>query len=250
MIMNKSLVQNLQLLGLGVTVDSLERNLSNPEFQHLGFMQLLDVAISEELDAKVNKQRTSLLRRAKLSHTHACIDGIIYHQERGLQKEFIDRLATGKFMEDHRNLCIYGASGIGKTYLGKAFGVRACELGFRTQYIGFPALIRELRRLEKLDSVKYEKRLRYYSRIPVLIIDEWLLDAKKSGTSHIVLELMDARYGETPTIFCSQIAPDGWPMIVDLKALGESILGRATSNSFTLQLKGKDLRKHLPVEKP
>ena len=36
--------------------------------------------------------------------------------------------------------------------------------------------------------------------------------------------------------------PDGWPMAVDLRALGESILGRALSNSFTIHLKGDDLR--------
>jgi len=53
---------------------------------------------------------------------------------------------------------------------------------------------------------------------------------------------MDSRYGETTTIFCTQIDPDGWAMAVDLKALDESILGRALSNRFTIHLKGDDLR--------
>jgi len=237
------LITNLQLLGMNVLAETLQRSLSDPSSQRTDLIHLFEAAVADELDAKTNKQQTSLLRRAKLSHTQARIEEIAYFQSRGLSRDLITQLASGAFMEDHRNLCIYGASGTGKSYLGKAFGVKACEYGFRTRYIGFPQLMRELIRLEKSDSLKYEKRIQYYSRIPVLIIDEWLLGATKTGYAHILLELMDSRYGDTTTIFCTQINPDGWAMAVDLKALGESILGRALSNSFTIHLKGDDLRK-------
>jgi len=79
-------------------------------------------------------------------------------------------------------------------------------------------------------------------KIPVLVIDEWLLGAKKQGSAQLLLELLGARFAETTTIFCSQINPEGWPMAVDVQALGESILGRAASNSFRINLKGEDLR--------
>lgn len=109
--------------------------------------------------------------------------------------------------------------------------------------------MRELYQLEKENPLKYEKRLRYYGKIPVMIIDEWLLGAKKQGVSQILLELMELRYRETSTIFCTQIEPDGWPMAVKIQAIGESILGRAVSNSYIIHLKGSDLRKAFP-EKP
>ena len=41
----------------------------------------------------------------------------------------------------------------------------------------------------------------------------------------------------------TEICSSRWIVSVDLKALGESILGRATSNGFLVHLKGDDLRK-------
>jgi len=149
MVINNTLISNLQLLGMKVLAETLQKSLSDPTSQRTDLLHLFEAAITDELIAQTNKQRTSLPRRAKLSHTQACIEEIAYVQSRGLSQDLINQLITGSFMEDHRNLCIYGASGTGKSYLGKAFGVKACELGFRTRYIGFPQLMRELIRLEK-----------------------------------------------------------------------------------------------------
>ena len=239
----ESLVANLQLLGLFVAAQSVQQRFSDPQFQQLDPVQLFDFAVADELSSRNDHRRISLLRRAKLSSTSSNLDELDYRQDRCLERSLIDRLKTCQFIQDNRNLCIFGASGTGKSFLGKAFGVQACKNGYRTRYIKFPVLMRELMRLYKADSKLYEKRLRYYSRFQVLIIDEWLLGANKSGYSQIILELLDERYSETTTIFCTQLAPDGWAVSVDLKALGESIFGRATSNGFLIHLKGDDLRK-------
>jgi DNA replication protein DnaC len=212
-------------------------------------LQLLEDAMTVEIESRTNHRIHSLLRRAHLLHTHAHLDQIAYFPERNIDHDLLDRLETGGFIENNKNVCIYGASGTGKSFLGKALGVCACQLGYRTRYIRFSQLMRELVQLELNEPKKYEKRLRFYSRIPVLIIDEWLLGAKKQGVSQILLELMELRYRETSTIFCTQIEPDGWPMAVSIQALGESVLGRSMSKSYVLHLKGPDLRKTFP-EKP
>jgi len=49
---------------------------------------------------------------------------------------------------------------------------------------------------------------------------------------------MEIRYSVTSTIFCSQLDPEGWPLALDVKTLGQSVMGRAVSNSFVLHLSG------------
>lgn len=78
----------------------------------------------------------------------------------------------------------------------------------------------------------------------MLIIDEWLADAKKQGYAAILLELMEIRYSVTSTIFCSQLDPEGWPLALDVKALSQSIMGMAVSNSFVLHVSGENMRKY------
>ncbi|GAB6277313.1 MAG: IS21-like element helper ATPase IstB [Rectinema sp.] len=240
----ETLTMKLQDLGLFTLSESLREKLSNPLFQGMDPLEMLECAIDDELDLRNNKLTERLLRRAKLKNTHASIDSVDYRAGRQLDKTFIDRLATRDFARNHRNVCFYGASGIGKSFLGKALGVETCRAGFRTLYVRFPPFMRELSRLEKGDSKKFESKLNYYGRIPVLLIDDWLSEAKKPGYGAILLDLMEHRYTETSTIFCTQLDPDGWELALDVKALAQSVMGRSISNSYILHIKGDDMRKY------
>ncbi len=245
---SNTLIEQLQLLGLFVSAETITQHFKNQDQGHHNFLQVISSALADELAARTNKRCYSLLKRAKLLYTPAHLDELAYLPDRKLDRTLVERLKTGRYLHEHRNVCIFGASGTGKSFLGKALGVAACEENFRTLYIRFPALMRELAFLATEDVMKFEKRLRYYSRIPVLIIDEWLVASKKRGYSHILLDLMESRYGETTTIFCTQLAPEGWSPAVDIKAVGESILGRALANSFMIHLQGDDLRKQFSVK--
>ena len=49
------------------------------------------------------------------------------------------------------------ASGASKSFMGKSLGAQACSLGYRTLYVKFPLLMRELLYLEVHDAKQYEK---------------------------------------------------------------------------------------------
>ena len=48
------------------------------------------------------------------------------------------------------------------------------------------------------------KSLRKYTEFTPLVIDEWLLDRPTESMRGVLLELMERRYGETSTVFCTQ----------------------------------------------
>lgn len=102
--------------------------------------------------------------------------------------------------------------------------------------------MRELTHLYKNDMLKYERRMRYYSRFPLLLIDEWLCQKSEKYWVPILLELMENRYDETSTIICTQLPSENWPTVMGNVALGQAILGRVMAASYTLRLEGADLR--------
>ena len=102
--------------------------------------------------------------------------------------------------------------------------------------------MRELTHLYLHDMPKFEKKLRYYSRIPLLVIDEWLSQQPEKQWTSILLELMENRYDATSTIICTQLPIENWPKVIGNVALGQAILGRVTAASYILRLEGPDLR--------
>ena len=84
------------------------------------------------------------LRRAQLKFPNACLEDIDYALHRGLKRAQIEQVRAGEWIQNHRNCLILGPTGIGKTYLGCAFGVQACRDGFRTVYFTAPKLFRDL----------------------------------------------------------------------------------------------------------
>ena len=73
----------------------------------------------------------------------------------------------------------------------------------------------------------------------MLVIDEWLLGAKKQGSAQLLLELLDARFAETTTIFCSQIAPEGWYEKLGEALVADAILDRIIHDSYSILLDGE-----------
>ena len=148
--------------------------------QHVPLLDIVLNATEAELEKRQNSRAARLLKRAKLHNTVANLDELEYHPERNLDKITIDRFATCENIRTHTNICIIGAAGTGKSFLSRALACKACENGYRTKVISFPVLMRELTHLYKNDMLKYERRMRYYSRFPLLLIDEWFCQNQKS----------------------------------------------------------------------
>ncbi len=66
---------------------------------------------------------------------------INYTSGQKLNKDLINRLATYKYISEHQNLFITGATGCGKTYMACAFGMEACKQYYNTKYVRMPDLL-------------------------------------------------------------------------------------------------------------
>lgn len=69
---------------------------------------------------------------------------INYTSGNKLNRELLNRLATCKYISEHWNLFITGATGSGKTYMSCAFGLEACKQYYNTKYVRLPDLLIDL----------------------------------------------------------------------------------------------------------
>lgn len=237
------LVYNFEKLGCPGLAARLRSEFSSKHIRAEELMKLLTESTEDAIIENKQKQAQRLLKYASLQNCYANLDMLEYEPERNLDRTLVERLSSCDYIENAANIIIVGASGTGKTFLAKAFGVQACNEGYRTRVFNLRALLRELSEYEKDGEESYSRRLKLISNIPLLILDEWFAISPEKKELVILHELIDARYGRKSTIICSQMPTENWSRYCGNKALGESITGRLLSHSYSFDLKGEDIRK-------
>lgn len=232
-------------LNLRVMAQVLDDQLSDPLFQELSKLEFVYRLVEEEYVARNNTRASQLLKRAGLWKTQADLSKIDYAVNRKLNRDLLSQLVTCDFILDKKNLCILGAAGSGKSFFAKAFGVEACHNLHRTKYFNANKFLNELYDVNTNDQKRYRRKLRYFQRLPVLILDDWLMfDIHDQVKESILLDLIDARYGEATTIVCSQVDPDDWCEKFSGYTIGNAITSRLISNGFSLVIQSDEDLQH------
>jgi DNA replication protein DnaC len=83
------------------------------------------------------RENRALQRRLKNARLEggACVEDIDFRQARGLDRQLVRSLiAESNWVQQHQNPFLTGPTGIGKTWLARAFGQKACRDGFTSLF--------------------------------------------------------------------------------------------------------------------
>lgn len=234
---NESTLSKLNDMRMTAMAEKYLEQLRVAEYQELSFEDRFSLLVDIEWTRRQNNKLDRLIKNAEFRDSQASIENIEYHPDRKLSKAQILRLSTGNYIEEHHNVIIKGASGNGKTYLGCALGIAACRQFFKVKYIRLPDLLDELA-IARGEGI-YRKVMKKYIKLDLLILDEWLLTSIKENEARDLLEIIESRYQNGSTIFCSQFDPRGWHERIGEGTLADAILDRIVHDSYTIQIDGE-----------
>ncbi|MFT6370937.1 MAG: DNA replication protein DnaC, partial [Maribacter sp.] len=171
----------------------------------------------------------------------ASLAEISYNQQRNLDKNMFNRLATMDFITKKENIIITGASGVGKSFLVQALGSQACLNTKKVRYTNTARLFANLK-LAKLDGT-YLKELKKLNKMDLLILDDFGLQAFDKQARESLMDIIDDRHQSCSTIIASQIPVSVWYDIIGEGTIADAILDRIVNSSHRINLKGESLRK-------
>ena len=231
----------LQAMRLGAMAAAWEEQNKLASVDGLGFDERFGMLVDAEYLARENRKLKRLLRDAEFRITEATIEDVKASAVRGLASEQLRQLAGCKWIAEHLNILLTGATGVGKSFLGCALGQLACRRGHKVAYHRLPRLFEEVT-LAKADGT-YGKLLGKLAKIEVLILDDFGLGKLRESNRHDLLEVLEDRYGDRSTIVTSQLPIKQWHEWIGDPTLADAILDRLVHNAYKIDLKGPSIRK-------
>ena len=153
------------------------------------------------------------------------MEDIDFRAARGLDKQVVRSLIhDSDWVRRHQHIFLVGPTGIGKTFLARAFGQKACRDGFTAYFATAAQLFRELE-LARADG-SYAKRLRALGQVDVLIVDDWAMAPLADAERRAFLEICDERYLTRSTLLTSQLPVAKWHAQIGDPTVADSILDR------------------------
>jgi len=232
---HEATIEKLITMRLSTMADAYRTQLQDASFSELSFAERLGLLVDIEYRARKNHRLKRLITQAGFEQGHAHIGGIDYTGRRKLERDQIEALSSCEYIGKTHNIIIMSASGMGKTYLACAFGMAACQQFYPVRYVRLPELLADLA-VARGEGI-FKKVLGQYTKVSLLILDEWMLVSLRETEARDVLELVSARHKRASTIFCSQFAPTGWHAKIGESTLADAILDRIVHDSYQITIK-------------
>ena len=232
--------EKLQAMRLDTMASTWREQTGKPDIHKLAFDERFGMLVDAEWLARENKRLATALRDAKLRITNASIEDIEYSPKRELDRTQIRQLATCRWVAEHQNVLITGATGTGKTYLACALAQQACRKGHRAIYRRAARLFSELT-LARADGT-YARVLAKIARADVLVIDDFAMTPITDAERRDLFEVLDDRHGNRSTIISSQVPPKRFHDYIAEPTHADAICDRLIHSAHKLVLKGPSRR--------
>src|SRR6202163_1129671 len=233
----------LNQLSLSTMSRQLETTLTEAAAKNLSAAATLEWLADMELEAR--KQR-AIDRRFKCSRLQSqpSIDAFHFHhhKSRVQAKNRVLRLLDLTFLKQGTNLVLIGNPGVGKTFLARVFGWKACQANQRVVFTTAMDMLNHL--LASQVDHSLVRKLKTFTEPTLLIVDELGYLSLDQQTSNLFYQVISTRHSQKrSTIITTNTPFSDWGNILFNTTIATAIADRLVENSEIFLLGGDSLRK-------
>jgi len=231
--LNESTMTKLRSMKLASLGEAFNEQLTDKMYESMSFEERFGLLVDIEWIRRKNNRLVRLTKNATFPMSNACLEDLDY-STRKIDKNLIASLSTNNYIFDRRNIIVLGPTGGGKTFLASALGMEAVKRKFAVKYYRTPELLTELAIARGEGDVR--RLLKRLSKIPLLILDEWLLFPLTASESRDIFDLFEYRKDYGAVIICSQFEVKGWHPKIGEDCVADAVCDRISAKSTTIKL--------------
>ena len=224
----------------------LDAALGRAAREGLSHQQFLHLLLAEQADLRRERAIERRIREARFRDLKPLSAFDWEFNRSAIDRVQIEELASGAFVRRRDNLVLVGQSGVGKSFLIQGIGQALCALGHTVRYTTSAELLEDL--TARLADQTLPRRLRYYARFDLLVIDEFGFDhierKQSPQAANLLFKVIDARGPQRSTALVTNIDFEAWSDYLGDPPLATAFLDRVVDGAIILKIRGKSYRAH------
>jgi len=155
----------------------------------------------------------------------------------GVTPEYLKNVT---FVEEVKNLILYGNVGTGKTHMSIALGMEACRRGMKVGFYRTASLVNRLSDAKKTGELT--KFLNTINKQDLLILDEWGYVPLDREAAQLLFQIVSESYERRSVIITTNLEFSRWIGIFYDEQMTAAIIDRLIHHSYLLIFDGSSNR--------
>lgn len=237
--MNDSLSTALRKLRLSGLAETLEVRLQEASGNGLTHLEFLELILQDELLVRQGRQLARRVKGAAFRDLKV-LDEFDWSFNPSIKRNDVYDLATGRFLNERRDVLFCGPPGTGKSHLVQALGYQLIRQGHVVLYRSIFDVVRDFLHDEAMDG--HDRIMARYLKPDLLIIDDFGMKQLPKRSGEFLFEIVMRRYENRSTMMTTNRPLEDWGKLVGDVATATAILDRFLHHARIFTFTGKSYR--------
>ena len=199
----------------------------------------LEILLSIEEEERQCRSLQRRIKTARIGQFKAMAD-FDWDWPKKVDRFAIDQLFSFQFIEEAANIVLIGTNGVGKTMIAQNLAHQALLQGHTVRFTSASAMLNDLAAQD--GSLALKRRLQFYSRPSLLVIDEVGYLSYDNRHADLLFEIVNRRYQTKSIIVTTNKVFKEWNDVFPNASCVVALIDRLIHKAEIIQLDGESYR--------
>lgn len=235
------LKEQLAQISLVALADGIDDFLARASKGRFSPRQVVEEIVRLELTEGAKRSLERRLERSRIGRFKPIAD-FDWVWPKKIERDVIERALTLDFVEEHRNLVLLGANGVGKTMIAKNLAYQAALAGHSVLFVTAAELLDDLR--AEVAQTTFRRKLTKYASPQILVIDEVGYLSYDHHAADLLYKVVDRRYEKKSIVLTTNLAFRDWNTVFPNATSIATLLDKLTHHADVSMIEGLSYRVH------